>query len=137
MLLTLALQLYDISGMLKGKHDYFATEQIYENIWLTDLPIENIDDYSGFVFLYNENDIIMDTAYYAYLNGMWQNNYYYARDINEAVDMNIAQWRAALAQGTVRDDVVYIFKEDDAPAELLSGLAVKELEGHIVGVARR
>ncbi len=134
---ALALQLYDISGMLKGKHDYFAERQSYENIWLKEKPVgEPGGRYSGFVFLYNDNDILMDTAYYAYLNGMWQNNYYYARDINDITDLSISQWRAALKSGRVRSDIIYIFKEDDAGEELTKGLKTREFAGHIIGTEK-
>ncbi len=131
--LVILLQFYDISGMLVGKHDYFAVAQTYEDPWVSEAPVPDIGKYSGFVFLYNDNDILMDTAYFAYLNGMWQNNYYYARDINEAVDMNIAQWREAIKSGIIRDDIIYILKEDDAEPELIETMDTVNAFGHIIG----
>ncbi|MCR4657993.1 MAG: DUF6311 domain-containing protein [Lachnospiraceae bacterium] len=132
---AILLQFYDISGMLAGKHDYYANTQTYESPWISEAVIPDISRFSGFVFLYNDNDILMDTAYYAYQNGMWQNNYYYARDISEAVDMNIAQWREAIKSGIIRDDIIYILKEEDAPEELTEAMNTVKAFGHIIGTA--
>ncbi len=130
---ALCLQLYDISGMLKGKHDYFAAGQTYESPWIKEAPVPDIGAYSGFVFLYNENDIIMDTAYFAYLNGMWQNNYYYARDINKAIDSNIEQWKEALRSGMKRPDIIFILKDEDALEDF--GLKTVRAFDHVIGTA--
>ncbi|MCR5735655.1 MAG: DUF6311 domain-containing protein [Lachnospiraceae bacterium] len=131
---ALVLQLYDISYMLSYKHDQFAKEQKYDNVWMTMTHIPDPERFSGFVFLYNENDIIMDTAFYAYLNGMWQNNYYYARDIDEMVNRDINEWKHELANGMIRDDIIYIFRDEDADESLLSGLDLStNLDGHIYG----
>ena len=54
----------------------------------------------------------MDTAFYAYLNGAKLNNFYYARNIDDEVNANIAGWLGELRSGKVRDDVVYIIKTD-------------------------
>ena len=132
---ALLLQLYDISGMLKGKHDQFAVKQSYQTLWERIEPVKNIQRYSGFVFMYNDNDILMDTAYYGYLNGMWQNNYYYARDINEAVEMNIAQWNAALSEGKIRKDIIYIYRESDEDIKPVPELEQVYFDGHIAGYA--
>ena len=56
---------------------------------------------------------MMDTAFYAYLNGKSLNNYYYARDIDDEVNECIRAFRSELISGMVRDDVIYIFKKDD------------------------
>ncbi|MCR5789858.1 MAG: DUF6311 domain-containing protein [Lachnospiraceae bacterium] len=136
--LALALQLYDISGMIEGKHETYAKSRDEEEnrLILIDPPVPDIDQKTGFVFLYNDNDILMDTAYYGYFHGMWQNNFYFARDMNELVDLNIAQWKAALKQGKVRPDVIYIFKKNEPWEEFSQGLSCIELdEEHIIGVA--
>ena len=131
-ILALGLQAYDISGMLAGKHDYFAKEQTYSCFWEDENELSS--ERKGFVFLYNENDILMDTAYFAYLNGMWQNNYYYARDINPVIDQNVEEWKETLLNGFVRSDIIYIFRQQDASPELLEGLRTFSLKDHVVGV---
>ncbi|MCR4739125.1 MAG: DUF6311 domain-containing protein [Lachnospiraceae bacterium] len=131
---ALVLQLYDISYMLSYKHEQFAKEQRYENVWTENTYIPDIRRFSGFVFLYNDNDIIMDTAFYAYLNGMWQNNYYYARDINEIIDNDINEWKHELKNGMIQDNVIYIFKDEDPNEELTGGLLTfSDIEGHVYG----
>ena len=134
---ALLLQLYDISGMLKGKYDYFAAEQHYQTLWERIEPVKDIESYSGFVFMYNDNDILMDTAYYGYLHGMWQNNYYYARDINDAVEMNIAQWNAALSAGKIRKDIIYIYRELEGDIKPAPELEQVYFDGHIAGYKKK
>ncbi len=134
---ALLLQLCDISGMLKGKYDYFAAEQHYQTLWERIEPVKDIESYSGFVFMYNDNDILMDTAYYGYLHGMWQNNYYYARDINDAVEMNIAQWNAALSAGKIRKDIIYIYRELEGDIKPAPELEQVYFDGHIAGYKKK
>ncbi len=149
--LAIGLQLYDISGMLAGKHENFANPRTYDCFWENEEKLSESKSpegrtlgsvlssrsFKGFVFLYNENDIIMDTAYYGYLNGMWQNNYYYARDINAAIDRNIEEWKLTLLNGHVRDDILYLFKEKDTALELGGELMIFPLQDHYVGIAKQ
>ena len=135
-LLALLLQLYDFSGMIKEKRDYFVTPQTYENLWDSEDIQTAVKGCNEFVFLYNENDIIMDTAYYASQHGMRLNNYYYARDIDELVEGDIAIWKEELKSGIVKRGVVYIFKKDELEKDMYEGLEYYELdEGHVIGVA--
>ncbi|MCR4924380.1 MAG: DUF6311 domain-containing protein [Lachnospiraceae bacterium] len=133
MAIALLIQLYDISYMLSYKNEYFSREQSYENIWMEkELPFD-INKYSGFIFMYNENDIIMDTAFFAYLKGMWQNNYYYARDIDALVSDDIAKWEHELKNNIIRPDLIYIFKEEDFDPKLYEGLEGSDIiPGHII-----
>ncbi|MBQ7562414.1 MAG: hypothetical protein IJT16_00315 [Lachnospiraceae bacterium] len=151
-ILSLGLQLFDISEMLAGKHNYFAKEQTYDCFWensgelsgsiaesgetLQD-AISPISFFQGIVFLYNENDILMDSAYFAYLNGMWQNNYYYARDINPVIDRNVEEWKETLRTGFVRGDIIYVFRKQDVAPELTEGLTSFELRDHIIGIRKK
>ena len=119
MLLLVLIQVLDTTGVISEKQAYFKAEQVHTNIWaMAPFPAGDIR-YREFVFLYNDNDIIMDTAFYAYLNGKCLNNYYYARNIDDEVNACINDWRKELHSGTVRDDVIYIFKKDDPLAEAL------------------
>ena len=147
MLLAVVLQVLDTDRVVADKQAYFKEEQVYDNLW-ADAPF-NADDhrYREFVFMYNDNDIIMDTAFYAYLNGKILNNYYYARNTDDEINRNIEGWVAQLNEGVVRDDVIYIFRKDDLYNGLIkledigdddgkNWLTWYELdEGHIVGIA--
>lgn len=134
--LALLLQIFDLSGMIEEKRAYFTTAQTYESAWERADIHEQIKNCREFVFLYNENDIIMDTAYYAGLHGMRLNNYYYARNIDALVEGNIAIWREELKAGIVKKGIVYIFKADEFEEDAYEGLEFYELdEGHVIGVA--
>ena len=141
MLLIMLLQVLDTTKAVKTKQEYFRTPQIYTNIW-TKAPFPAGDiKYREFAFLYNDNDIIMDTAFYACLTGKRLNNYYYARNIDNEINANIRQWRSEVLSGFIRDDVIYICKQGDPLAGLLkseskeNGLKLFDLDGeHVVFV---
>ena len=130
LLVLVLFQVLDTTKAVADKQRYFVVDQAHENVWddlsLPDKPGER---YKEFAFLYNENDILMDTAFFAYLNGMRLNNFYYARDIDDAVNFNIEGWKSQLNNGTVRDDCVYICRKDDDIAGMIGGLAGKPGEG--------
>ena len=118
LLVLVLFQVLDTTKAVADKQRYFVADQVYDNVWAGfDFEAAKIEDlkrnYDEFVFLYNENDILMDTAFFAYLNGMKLNNFYYARDIDEAVDNNIEEWKSLLDKGTVKSDCVYICRKDD------------------------
>ena len=140
-LVAVLLQVLDTTRVVADKQMYFRVDQTHANVW-DDFAFSGNEEKSGgpgeryreFAFLYNENDIIMDTAFYAYLNGMKVNNYYYARDIDEAVDLNISKWREELKSGSIRDDVIYICKKDDEICKT-GGLSWYELDkDHMAGL---
>ncbi len=113
MLLAVVLQVLDTDRVVADKQAYFKEEQEYDNLWSqVTFPVDD-PKYKEFVFMYNDNDIIMDTAFYAYLNGKILNNYYYARNMDDEINRNIEGWIGQLNEGIVRDDVIYIFKKDD------------------------
>jgi hypothetical protein len=137
LLVLVLFQVLDTVKVVEDKQMYFKTGQEYVNVWdgfsFSDKP-EN--GYKEFVFLYNENDIIMDTAFYAYLKGMKLNNFYYARDIDDAVDSDIEKWRNELEDGRASEDVVYICRSDDKICDM-EGLSWYKLdEEHMAGVVR-
>jgi len=108
------LQLYDISGTVKNYHEKYSQEKTYESVW-TDLDEKGVlDNKTEFVFMYRNSDqLMMDSAYYGYLNGMSQNCYYYARTIYDEIEANVAEWNDEFNSGIIRDDIVYIFAEED------------------------
>lgn len=133
---ALLLQLFDLSGMMKEKRDYFNTPQAYETMWDAQELKEMMQGQKEFVFLYNENDIIMETAYYAYLHNMRQNNFYYARDIADAVEMNISRRKDELKEGAVKDWTIYIFKEEGFDATNYKGMDFYYVNGYVIGTKK-
>ena len=130
----LLLQLFDVSKMVFEKQNYFMkTEQTYESLW-DEMDAENIANYKHFVFMYLENDWIMDTAYYAYYHDMTLNNYYYARSYDTQIEKEIARYRDEIAKGMIREDVIYIFREQDLQElSVPKELQLTEFDGHIIG----
>ncbi|MCR5420125.1 MAG: DUF6311 domain-containing protein [Lachnospiraceae bacterium] len=117
MAVLLLVQVLDAGKVISTKQAYFKEEQAHFNLWMkAPFPAGDIK-YKEFAFLYNDNDIIMDTAFYAYLNNKRLNNFYYARNIDEAVNKNIEEWKAELREGIVREDVIYICKVKDYEEE--------------------
>lgn len=133
---AMLLQIADISGWIGEKRAYFAEEtHTYESLW--DSAAEEIAGKSHFIFMYDENDWIMDTAYYAYQHGMTQNNYYYARSYSEQIQADIESVYAELEQGIVRADTVYIFRKQDAEGLSCDGMLLEPLGDHVIGVSVR
>lgn len=133
LLVIVLFQVLDTTRTVSDKQAYFKERQVHGNVWEGfSLPQ---DKYSEFVFLYNENDIIMDTAFYAYLNGMRLNSYYYARDIDDAIDKDIEGKRKEIEAGNARDDAVYICRKDDPISEAVTGIFWVDLdEEHLAGM---
>ena len=115
--LAIVIQLFDMSGTVKEyKAKYSRTEQ-FETVWIQ-LESDNvIDGRNEFVFMYDHNDIMMDTAYYAYLHDMSQNSFYYARTIYDEIDTTISEWSDKFLNGELSEDVVYVFRNEDYTEE--------------------
>ncbi len=116
MIVAVLFQVLDFTPVIKEKQGYFKTAQEYVSPWdKVTLPGDD-GKYKEYVFLYNENDIIMDTAYQAYHKGAMLNNFYYARPIDAEVEAQIAGWLGEIRSGKIRDDVVYICRNEDLEA---------------------
>lgn len=109
---ALLLQMADESNMYKEKHEYFTKDYEIATLWDDPELDAMAKGKSQFVFLYTDNDITLLSAYYGYLNGIRQNNYYYARDIDEQVNRTIGEYEEELSNGELRDDTVYIVSMD-------------------------
>jgi len=134
--ICLMIQILDVSKIVKEKETYFAqTTHHYQSLWDISEINSIIEPYQHFVFLYDENDIIMDTAYYAYYHDMTLNNYYFARSYEEQINSTIEEYYAELEQGKIRDDVIYIFRENDLVRISGSGLHLYKLGNHMIGFA--
>jgi len=109
---ALLLQLYDGSAMYAGKHEYFAKVYPVYTMW-DDPEITPITEgKTTFAFLYLDNDVTLYTAYYGYLHGMKQNNYYFARDIDDEITKGIDEYISELSEGYVREDTVYVITSE-------------------------
>ena len=110
---ALVFQICDMSNAFAQRYELYTSDHIEETLW--DLPdaSEFIDGKSEFIFLYTDNDITMPSAYYGYLHGMRQNNFYFARDIEDKVSRGIAHYYSELEGGNLRQSAVYVLKEEE------------------------
>ena len=113
---ALMLQIVDMSDAFSQRYMLYTSQHPTDTLW-DDPELSAIaDGKSEFIFLYTDNDITMPTAYYGYFHDMRQNNYYFARDIDDKVREGIDQYLAELKNKNVRDDAVYVMRLEDYDA---------------------
>ncbi len=137
----LLVQGIDLSKLCVQKSDYFRSNHTYDSLWDEIEESKITKDKDCFVFLYNDSDIVMDTAYYAYHHGMYQNNFYYARDIDKAIETEIAMYTSEILSGKLREEAVYVLRQQDLPEwdEVLSTLPIRRMDykDHVIFVKNR
>lgn len=133
--ICMAINLYDLSDYMKGRHDKFTqTENKYDNTFSHYLG-ESIADYKHFAVLYDNVSVIQHAAYYAYYHDMTLNCFYYARDIDEQI---LAQRNAIftnLEKGIFDKDTVYVFDDELYAKYKDCGLNFYPQNSYIIGVA--
>jgi hypothetical protein len=102
-----------MSDAFSKRYELYTSYHPVETIWDEPEMSAFVDGAREFVFLYTDNDITMQTAYYGYLHGMRQNNYYFARDIDDKVREGIELYRSELDGGNLRDGVIYVIRDED------------------------
>ncbi|MBO4890255.1 MAG: hypothetical protein J5574_04615 [Lachnospiraceae bacterium] len=110
---ALILQVTDMRDAFVARHDLYLEEHGTDTLWDDEEMSAFVDGQKEFIFMYTENDITLPTGYYAYLHNMRQNNYYFARDIEDKVRENIDLYRSELASGNLRDGAVYVLRQED------------------------
>ena len=110
---ALILQIADMTPAFAGRYELYTREHPIKTVWDEGEAAEFVSGQKEFIFLYTDNDITMQTAYYGYLHGMRQNNYYFARDIEDKITGTIKLYKAELAGGNLRDGAVYILRMKD------------------------
>ena len=133
---AIILQIFDMSATLKEKYMYFNFDFPVITMWDDEEASKMCEGKDEFVFLYTDNDITLLTAYYGYLHNMRQNNYYFARDIEESVKVQIEKYYEELDENILREDCVYIIQEDEFlnRREYYENLDAefKFIDGHVV-----
>jgi len=134
--IALILQITDMSKSFASRYELYNSYHGTDTIWDEPVLSEFVEGKSEFIFLYTENDITMQTAYYGYLHGMRQNNFYFARDIDDKLREGISMYYSELEAGNMRDDAVYIIKEEeyDANSAFYDALRVDMVReaGHVM-----
>ncbi|MDO4188375.1 MAG: DUF6311 domain-containing protein [Lachnospiraceae bacterium] len=110
---AIVIQLFEMSGTIKEYKAKYSVEKEFDTVWFDLEPEGVIDGKSEFFFMYDHNDIMMDTAYYAYTHDMSQNSFYFARTIYDEIDAEIAKWSEEFLRGELRDYAVYVFRNEE------------------------
>ena len=110
--LALVLQITDLSETFEDRFETYTAFYETGTIWDEPEVSEFIDGKRDFIFLYTDNDITMQTGYYGYVHNMRQNNFYFARDIEDKVRQNNDIYFSELDNGNIRDDAVYVIKNE-------------------------
>ena len=110
---ALVLQTVDMWEAFKTRYTLYTSYHPIETIWDSAELSDFTQGEREFIFLYTENDITMPTAYYAYLHGMRQNNYYFARDIDDKLNEGIELYKAELEGRNLRDGAIYVLRTED------------------------
>lgn len=137
LVIVIIIQLFDVHNIAQEKHEKYSQKQTFESVW-SELEAYNITrGKKEFVFMYDDSDIMMDTAFYGYLHGLSQNSYYYARTIYDEIDENIAEWTEQFLSGYIDDEVIYVFRDEDYTDDFNNvvkelGAKVYQIEGHVI-----
>lgn len=140
-LAALLVQIVDMSAYFKSRYELYTSAHEISTMWDSEEMTAFVEGQREFIFLYPDNDITMSTAYYGYLHNMRQNNYYFARDIEDRVKARIDQYFAELDRGNLRDGAVYVIRQeayeenrdyyDALPAQFIEG------SGHVAFKAKK
>lgn len=133
---ALLIQIYDISDVLKTKHENIGNEQRYVSM-LTETDFWNDmaqrKDIQHIVyFSMVETPMMYSITDWAIQNDKTVNNFYFARSIDDRV----AESRID-AFNTLSDDMLYIFKQDECMWTLVYDLHYYQIDGLIVGYRKK
>ena len=115
--LAVIVQIWDMSDALAKRFELYTSEHDTDNMFDEPEMAAFLDGQKEFIFLYPDNDITMPSAYYGYYHGMRQNNFYFARDIEDKVNEETDLYNAELRNGNIRDGAVYVQKEEEYEAD--------------------
>ncbi len=110
---ALILQVADMSDAFRSRYDLYTSLHPVSTIWDDEEAASFTEGAEEFIFLYPDNDITMQTAYYGYLHNMRQNNFYFARDIDSKVREGIELYYSELDKGNIRQSAIYVLRDKD------------------------
>ena len=133
--LALFLQVLDLSPFLLKRHRLFNVSD-YEYSGILDglKPLSDvIDRYDHIVMDLHEGEVDQYLTYYAYLNGMTTNSFYYARPNNNDTDGTLEALRNDMDRGRYDESLLYVIGADELYKYLSYDLHFYEVEGRFVG----
>ena len=104
---------YDYKGLLDGMEELDAVKSRYDHI-IMDLQDGEVDQY---------------LTYYAYLNGMTTNYFYYARPVDNKVQNTLEALRNDMKNGRYDETLLYVLGEDEVSEYRDFDLNFYEIEG--------
>ena len=133
--LALFLQVLDLSPFLLKRHRLFNVSD-YEYSGILDglKPLSDvIDRYDHIVMDLHDGEVDQYLTYYAYLNGMTTNSFYYARPNNNDTDGTLEALRNDMDRGRYDESLLYVIGADELYKYLSYDLHFYEVEGRFVG----
>ncbi len=110
---ALMLQIFDMSKAFSERYRFYTSEHEAGTVWDDPEVAAFTDGADEFIFMYTDNDITLQTAYYGYIHNMRQNNYYFARDMGDTIADCIRLYRSELEKGNMREKAIYVLREED------------------------
>ncbi len=138
---ALILQIADMSDTFRIKYDLYSADHPIETLWDDEEASAFAAGAGEFIFLYTDNDITLQSAYYGYLHNIRQNNFYFARDTDDKVREGIELYYSELDKGNMRQSAVYIIRDEDYEKDPLyyDGLDADMMRrsGHVMFKAKK
>jgi ABC-type multidrug transport system fused ATPase/permease subunit len=130
--LGIALELFDMKPFITEKHRQFARDDYQYVGYLDDNEeIANaIGRYKHIVMDIDDGEIDQRLSFYAYLNGLTTNDFYYARPIESEVQNTLEALRYDMMRGKYDDTLLYVLGSDRLPQ-------YKEYELHFYDIKGR
>ncbi len=135
--LSLLIQVLDLSPEVVKKQAYFNREQSHACVWENATMQQIMGDKTEFILIGSSTQLMMDSAYYAMKHGMCINRFYYARNIDDRIDAQKEEYLQELGNGQAREDAVYVFEQEGFQEAAYPDLVCYEAGDHVVGVKRK
>lgn len=134
-IVCLILQAADLSPYAAERHRLFTGDTSYGCI--LDTPEINyaMGNYRHIVLTFDNNDLIMNCSYYAYLHGKTMNRFYFARDIDDQTEEQLAKYLTDARAGHPAGDCLFIMDEDTMDEWSSAGLNFYRYGNLILGSA--
>ena len=108
--LSLILQAADSAQYILSKREFYTGEYGYFS--LMEMYGPGKEDYDHIIMTFDNGDFKMNFAYYAALDKKTINRFYFARDIDDAVNEKLEEYKSEAVSGHPDKRSVYIFNAD-------------------------
>ena len=131
LILCLVVQAVDMMPLIKERHQRYAVSD-YDYKGLLD-GMEELDAvisrYDHIVMDLQDGEVDQYLTYYAYLNGMTTNYFYYARPVDNKVQNTLEALRNDMKNGRYDETLLYVLGEDEVSEYRDFDLNFYEIEG--------